>query len=89
MESLLARVAFFIIAFLIGAGILLLIKVKYKTLKINPQSIVGVIFIIGGLFNLYMGIDESQIVNIIMGSVLLVGAYFFIKKGQTIENKNV
>ena len=89
MESLLAKVAFFIIVFLIGAGILLLFKVKYKTLKINPPSIVGVIFILGGLFNLYMGIDESQIVNIIMGPVLLVGAYFFIKKGQTIENKNV
>jgi len=87
MESIFARVAFFIIAFLIGAGILLLIKVKYKTLKINPSSIVGVIFILGGIFNLYMGIDESQIVNIIMGPVLLIGAYFFIKKGQIIEKK--
>jgi len=33
---------------------------------------------------LYMGISESQIVNIIMGPILLIGAYFFIKKGQTI-----
>lgn len=79
----LGRFAAFLIAFGIGALILFLIKRKYKTIKINPPSIVGVIFILGGLFNLYIGIDESRVASLFMAPVLLVGAYFFIKKGQS------
>lgn len=86
METALARIVFFIIAFFLGAGILFLIKRKYKTLKINPPSVVGIIFIFGGLFNFYVGIEESRVISIIMGPILLIGAFFFIKKGQEIEN---
>jgi len=82
---LLGRFLAFLMAFMLGALILIIIKRKYPSIKINPPSIVGVIFILGGFFNIYIGIEEPRYTSLVLGPILLLGSYFFIKRGQNIE----
>ena len=84
MELFLLKTIFFIVVFIIAAGILYLLKRRFKTIKINRLNIIGTIFIFGGLFNLYMGIFDNRISSIILGLILLPISYFLIKKGQTL-----
>ncbi len=84
MELFLLKTIFFIVVFIIAAGILYLLKRRFKTIKINRLNIIGTIFIFGGLFNLYMGIFDNRTSSIILGLILLPISYFLIKKGQTL-----
>ncbi|MDY0179722.1 hypothetical protein [Aliarcobacter skirrowii] len=84
MELFLLKTIFFIVVFIIAAGILYLLKRRFKTIKINRLNIIGTIFIFGGLFNLYVGIFDNRTSSIILGLILLPISYFLIKKGQTL-----
>ena len=84
MELFLLKTIFFIVVFIIAAGILYLLKRRFKTIKTNRLNIIGTIFIFGGLFNLYMGIFDNRTSSIILGLILLPISYFLIKKGQTL-----
>ncbi|QNK84553.1 hypothetical protein HOO31_07840 [Aliarcobacter cryaerophilus] len=84
MELFLLKTIFFIVVFIIAAGILYILKKKFQTIKINRLNIIGTICIFGGLFNLYFGIFEGRISSLITGLILLPISYFLIKKGQTL-----
>ena len=92
MEITIIRVLTPVIALLIGFLILKLLKnliekSKGKKFSINGKSALGVIFIIGGIFNIYIGVSEES-ASILLGIVLIIGSYFFIKQSQIIKVNN-
>ncbi len=74
METAFVRPLIFLAIFAIGYGILIIIKKllsEHTDIDINPKSTLGIIFLMGGLVNIYAGFSDDESWLFFQGTILL------------------